>query len=308
MSGVACIAEIWGFSRNVGTILSAILIVAVVYLCDYRQVENIGMIFGLCELVWVATMFVIPPDPEEVLRESMRFPNNPEYALIVSANIGAVVMPWMIYFQQSAIVARRLRARKEYENERFQTFIGSGLTQLIMIGAMCTLAAATPGRGKDLNRVKDIRHALDPFLGAFCCKVLLSLAFVGSSLCAAFVVSLAAAWSITEAGGWEAATALDLRPSEAPCFYACFLLVVAIGVAVLASGVNIIALDVVVELVDGLLMPVAVTFLFLLATSDLLPEECRVSGIHKIVCAILFTLCSLLSLLTGISGVIGKLS
>ena len=53
-----------------------------------------------------------------------------------------VIMPWMIYFQQSAVVARRLRSSEQMNEERTGTLLGSVLTQLIMIGALVTLAAA----------------------------------------------------------------------------------------------------------------------------------------------------------------------
>ena len=48
----------------------------------------------------------------------------------------------MIYFQQSAVVARRLRTSNAMSEERTGTLLGSMLTQLIMIGALVTLAAA----------------------------------------------------------------------------------------------------------------------------------------------------------------------
>lgn len=51
-------------------------------------------------------------------------------------------MPWMIYFQQSAVVARRLQNPEQMAEERTGTLLGSILTQMIMIGALVTLAAS----------------------------------------------------------------------------------------------------------------------------------------------------------------------
>ena len=51
-------------------------------------------------------------------------------------------MPWMVYFQQSAVVTRHLQTSKAMSEERTGTLLGSVLTQLIMIGALVTLAAA----------------------------------------------------------------------------------------------------------------------------------------------------------------------
>ena len=72
-------------------------------------------------------------------------------------------MPWMIYFQQSAVVARRLQTSKAMSEERTGTLLGSVLTQLIMIGALVTLAAAHSINKDDVGakgcKVKDVEKA-----------------------------------------------------------------------------------------------------------------------------------------------------
>merc|ERR1712216_413026 len=107
-----------------------------------------------------------------------------------------------------------------------------------MIGALVTLAA-TPNV-QSLETIADIQSALTPVFGEFLAKCLLSMAFIGGSLCAAFVVALAAAWAICEAFDVDDAFALDRRPSEAPTFYGSFLAVVLVGMGVLLTGVNVI--------------------------------------------------------------------
>merc|ERR1719335_398079 len=110
---------------------------------------------------------------------------DPEYMELVAPNIGAVIMPWMIYFQQSAVVARRLTTFEEMKRECSHTMFGSFLTQLIMIGTLVSLAATR--KQKSLEGVSDIAEALAPTLGALCSKVIVSLGFVGGSICGAFV-------------------------------------------------------------------------------------------------------------------------
>jgi len=295
MSGIAAVGELWGLNRSWATVLSASTVVAVVLFCSYTQIEVIGVVFGLFELVFVLTMFLMHPSPSDVFFGSLEFHSEPEYMKLVSANIGAVIMPWMIYFQQSAIVARGLSTNKDLARERTQTLIGSILTQLVMIGALVTLAAAHNVSNKDLEDVRDIVKALSPVLGEGVSKVFVSLGFLGGSICAAFVVSLAAAWALCEAMGWDTAGSLDEPPLKSPHFYCCFLAVVLIGIIVLLTGVNVVKLNVFVELLDGVLMPFAVGFLFLLATGDALPAEKRVVGCHKWLLAVLFSLCSALS-------------
>mmetsp|Transcript_79090 Transcript_79090/g.130911 ORF Transcript_79090/g.130911 Transcript_79090/m.130911 type:complete len:168 (+) Transcript_79090:2-505(+) len=163
--------------------------------------------------------------------------------------------------------------------------------------------AAAPKTG-NLESIKDIQTALAPACGELGAKMLLSLAFVGGSLCAAFVVALAAAWAVCEAAGWDDAFSLDRSPAEAPRFYACFMLVVVIGAVVLLMGINVVKLNVFIELMDGLLMPMAVGFLYFLATSNALPAEIQLKGWYKIVVGVVFLFCTVVSLGTGIFGMI----
>eukprot|EP00928_Gymnodinium_smaydae_P036890 TRINITY_DN2570_c0_g1_i1.p1 TRINITY_DN2570_c0_g1~~TRINITY_DN2570_c0_g1_i1.p1 ORF type:complete len:509 (+),score=89.80 TRINITY_DN2570_c0_g1_i1:131-1528(+) len=295
MSGIAAVAELWGLDRTLATLAAALLVSVIVIGCNYRQVETIGVICGLFELTFVLTMFLYHPAPADVFSGAFRFYDDAAFASLVAANIGAVIMPWMIYFQQSAVVARGLRTASDVAEERVQTLVGSILTQLVMIGALVTLAAAHTVQ-KDLNSVGDIVVSLEPVLGDTSARVLVSLGFAGGSACAAFVVSLAAAWAVSEALGADDANALDLPPWEAKEFYGGFLVVVFLGAGLLLAGVNIVTLNVWVEFIDGLLMPLAVAFLFLLAAGPALPSSVRLAGVRKWAYAAVFGTCSALSL------------
>ena len=91
---------------------------------------------------------------------------------LVAANIGAVIMPWMIYFQQSAVAAKRLTPGHEEALERTNTLIGSILTQLIMIAVMVTVAAAREVTGSTrIESIDDIADALAVSLGQTAAKV-----------------------------------------------------------------------------------------------------------------------------------------
>ncbi|CAE8678406.1 unnamed protein product, partial [Polarella glacialis] len=72
------------------------------------QIEVIGITLGLFELTFVGTMAYYHPPLTDVISGSLKMETDPEYLKLIAANIGAVIMPWMIYFQQSAVVARRL--------------------------------------------------------------------------------------------------------------------------------------------------------------------------------------------------------
>merc|ERR1719272_686200 len=104
-------------------------------------------------------MFCFHPPFSEVFWGLFTFHfDDSQYLTLYAANIGAVIMPFMIYFQQSAVVARRLTA-KDIEEERVQTFAGCIITQLVMIGTVITYAAARP---KSVESIVDMHIALEP--------------------------------------------------------------------------------------------------------------------------------------------------
>lgn len=210
-------------------------------------------------------------------------------------------MPWMIYFQQSAVVARRLVTEKDLAQERTHTLVGSIVTQLIMIGMLVTMAAAHR-HPKNLTDVKDIVDVLAPDFGPVFARVLVSLGFLGGSLSAAFVVSLASSWAICEAIGTDDVYSLDRHPSQAPFFYGSFAAFVMLGTGVLLSGIDVVRLNVFVEVMDGVLMPFTIGFLFLLASGPALPPEARLKGFRKYALGTVFFLCSAVSICSAFYG------
>jgi Mn2+/Fe2+ NRAMP family transporter len=303
MSGVAVSAELWGLSRMSGAIISVIVVTSVVLGCSYKSVEKIGITLGLFELSFVLSMFLLHPDPYEVVagpRGALTFSSDPDYLMLLSSNIGAVIMPWMIYFQQNAVIARRLSA-KDLPEERGETLVGSILTQLVMIGTLVTMAAAPNVMG-DLTGAREFVDGIAPVVGLLPAKILVTCAFVGGSLCAAFVVAITPAWAVLEACGLDNSYSLDQSPTEAPIFYGAFMGVVAVGFGVLSYGIDIIKLNIYIMLMDALLLPFALGFLYLLACSEVLPESARLTGSYKYLLGIVFGLVTVIGMGCGFYG------
>ena len=303
MSGVASVGELWGLGRVASTAAASLVLVGVVVGGTYAQVEAVGIVLGLFECTFILTMIMARPSPLEVLEGLGTMHTDPGYLKLVAANIGAVIMPWMIYFQQSAIVAKGLTSPEAEAKERTDTLAGALLTQLIMISTLVTMAAT---RGVThtvaLRDVSEMAAAMSVMFGPFSGKVLLSLGLAGGSLCAAFVVALAAAWGVCEARQDFRPNSLDLPVREVPHFYGCYLAVVLLGAAILSSGADVVELNTAVMLADAMLMPVTLWFLFSLASGPELPAEVRLRGWHKALCAVLFVVCSAFALGTSLLG------
>eukprot|EP00929_Paragymnodinium_shiwhaense_P101284 TRINITY_DN64240_c0_g1_i1.p1 TRINITY_DN64240_c0_g1~~TRINITY_DN64240_c0_g1_i1.p1 ORF type:complete len:331 (-),score=72.54 TRINITY_DN64240_c0_g1_i1:72-1064(-) len=305
MSGVALVAELWGASQLSGALMASVVLFVVVFFGSYRQIEMIGITLGLCELAFVVSMVALQPEPREMLQGLASVHSDPDYMLLSASNVGAIIMPWMIYFQQNAVLARRL-GKADIARERGETLIGSFLTQLVMFATVVTMAAA-PHVSGELKGAHDFVDAMSPILGLTTSKILVSLAFLGGSLCAGFVVAVTPAWAISEALGRDEFFGLDERPSKAPVFYLSFFGVVACGFAMLAYGIDIVRMNIYIELLSSLLLPVALGFLYLLAISDLLPPHARVDGMYKWALGGLFSMVIVFGFVCGSYGMYNDL-
>jgi Mn2+/Fe2+ NRAMP family transporter len=165
---------------------------------------------------------------------------NRDYLLLVAGNIGAVIMPWMIFYQQSATVDKGLTPAN-LPFARIDTAIGSVLTQIIMIAIIVTAAATLFVHGQ---KVDDAAHA--------------ALAL------GALVVSLASAWAFGEAFAWPCS--LNYNCTEAKRFYGLYAGMVALAAAiVLIPRLPLVKITVYVEAFNALVLPLVLGFLLVLS-------------------------------------------
>ncbi|MDA8398199.1 MAG: divalent metal cation transporter [Actinomycetota bacterium] len=280
-AAVAGVGEIFGVSRWVTVPLATAFLVGIAMTGSYKRAERIGIALGMAELAFIPAMLMAHPGLSSLARGLASAPvTNHSYLLLLTANIGAVVMPWMIFYQQGAVVDRGL-GEADLGRERRDTAIGAVLTQLVTI-ATVILFAATVGRlgfGDRLDTVGRMSAALQPFLGDLGAKALLGLAMLGAALVAALVASLAAAWGLSEVFGWR--HSLNERPDRATAkFYTVYWLAHILGAVVVLSGISLVQAVVEVEVMNALLLPVVLGLLLLLEARAL-PARLRIHGLHR---------------------------
>ncbi|MBE7218215.1 MAG: divalent metal cation transporter, partial [Caulobacteraceae bacterium] len=196
-SGIAAIGDLFHVSRWFSLALPAVLLFALVATGTYRRVEVVSIAVGLFELVFLWLAWRAHPQAGEVLRDLAHPPlGQSEYRVLIAANIGAVIMPWMIFYQQSATADKGLR-REARASTRWDTLVGAVVSQLVM-GALLIAAAATlhkPGAQQPgLKTVGDLAHAFTPALGPVAGQVVLGVGIIAAALVSLNVVSLALAW------------------------------------------------------------------------------------------------------------------
>ncbi|CAD7950128.1 unnamed protein product [Amoebophrya sp. A25] len=118
ISEISCIVQI-GKLFDIPPIVSAVLVIivllAIVWSNRFREVEVIGVAMGSCQLLFLIVMFMVRPQvfgSGGLIYGLAEFHfDDSGWVQLLAANIGAVIMPWMLFYQQSASCERKLTPR-----------------------------------------------------------------------------------------------------------------------------------------------------------------------------------------------------
>jgi Mn2+/Fe2+ NRAMP family transporter len=302
LSGLAGVGALFGIPLSWMMFAVVTFLIGIAWTGSYRSVERIALAIGFFELIFLWVAYKAKPSFSELLMSTQHIPfHDPNFLYLVSANIGAVIMPWMIFYQQSALLDKKLTV-KHLKIARLDTALGAVITQAIMASVLVAMAATVGkhGIGTPLETVQEISAVLVPVLGSTVGKLFFALGISGAALVAAIVVSLTAAWGLGELMGFK--RSLQDHPKDAPWFYGVYTVVLVVGGLLVASGVNLVKLSVGVEVMNALLLPIVLGFLFMLARKAL-PEAYRLKGKYAWVVGGVLSVTSLFGLGAGLWGI-----
>lgn len=302
-TGVAGIGELYGLPRSLTLPIATIALLAVVATGVYRRVERTAIVIGLFELAFLAVAWVAHPKLATLAKDAVDLPfGNPKFMFLGAAVIGAAFNPWMVFYQQSAIVDKKLRP-EDYEAARWDTASGAIITQLLTGAVLVAAAAAFASRNASpsLSTVGDISNALSPVLGVEIGRVVFSLGVLGASMVAAIVSSLALAWGVGEIAGYR--RSLELRPFQAGWFYGVYAACVLGASALVWWASNLVWLNIAAQVLNAFLLPIVVGFLVTLSATAL-PDPLRLRGWYLWLIIGVSAIVSIFGLFGGVSGLL----
>lgn len=297
-SGLIAVGELFHISSITIMSMTVTFLIIIAWTGSYRSVERIAILLGFFEFAFLMIAWQVKPAALEMWQATNVLPwHDSSFLYLAGATVGAVIMPWMIFFQQSAVLDKGLTIA-HLPHARFDTALGAIVTQCIMM-SMLIITAKTQGV-MHLNTASQISYAIMPFLGEYQGKILFALGITGASLVATIVVSLTAAWSVGEVLGCR--RSLEDHPLEAPWFYGIYtVILIASALLVISNIVNLVSLSIAIEMMNTMLLPIVLAFLFLLA-QHALPEAYRLKKWNAWIVGSLLILTSCLGLVTGILG------
>jgi Mn2+/Fe2+ NRAMP family transporter len=301
LSGLASVGAMYGIPAGpmLGLVIAGLCLM--VLTGSYRSVERIALALGAFELVFVLVALKARPEASVIAQGALAMPfGNAAYLMLISANIGAVIMPWMVSFHHSSVVEKGL-GPADLRVARWDTAIGAVVTQVVMAAVLVLAAVSVHERGGTFNGFADLANALTPYFGAREGRLLFAMGLSGAALVATIVVTLTAARAAGDLLGF-CGLALEKTPREAPAFYLAYVAVLVGSALLVASGINQVWLGIVVETMNTLLLPLVLGFLYLLAVR--LPGEHRLRGTYAAVCAVTLTATVGLGVFSAIAGTV----
>jgi Mn2+/Fe2+ NRAMP family transporter len=187
---------------------------------------------------------------------------NQETVLILLADIGATVTPWMLFFQQSAIADKGLTTR-DIRFGRFDTVLGAALATLAAVATILATAPLFTHHMSTANfEAAEFAQALQPFVGRWGAS-LFALGIFEAGMVAAVTISTSSAYAFGEVA--HRPHSLNLPFQQGKSFYLVLLLeAAAAGGLVLIPGIPLVYIVLVVNVIAVLAMPPALLFLYML--------------------------------------------
>ncbi len=280
--GLGAAMDLLGVHKAIGIPIGAALLWYLVIYGSYERVEKFFILMTLVFFAYPVAAILSHPHWNEVARGAVvpTIHGDPNYIFVLVGLLGTTITPYMQLFQQSSLVEKGV-ARRHYGPERADAYVGSGFSNIMSICMIIATAATLHVAGKtNIDTAADAARALEPVAGASA-KMLFAIGLLGASLLAGAVLPLATAYSISEAFGLPKGVNLDFR--RARLFFSIFsgLIVAGAGLAMI-PGLPVVKLLVGIQVLNGALIPVILTFIMLLVNDKRLMGDLRNTRFYNV--------------------------
>jgi NRAMP (natural resistance-associated macrophage protein)-like metal ion transporter len=260
--GIGAAMELLGVSRYISIPIALVALWSIMAFGNYTRSERAAIALSLAFVAYPIAAILAHPDGQLVARDlfTPHFVHSTAFLVLAVALIGTTITPYMQFYVASAVVDKQI-GPKQYPRERVDTINGAILSNIVSMFIIIATAAAIGGSGA-LSSARQAAEALRPAVGS-AAPTLFGVGLLGASLLAAAVVPLSSSYAIAESMGVERSVSDGIR--RAPIFYGLFTAQLVVGAAVALAPGNLISLVVHIQVLNGLITPVLLIFILVLA-------------------------------------------
>lgn len=276
--GVGAALGLAGVPVQVTVPLAAIAIWMIIVRGSYRSAERVFVWLAIPFFAYPLAAILAHPHWGEVGKAIIapHIETNSSYLLLFVATAGTTITPYMQLYLQSAVVERGVRT-EELGHEEGEAVSGAVFANLVACFIIIATGATLFVHGHHtIASAAAAAKALTPFAGRYA-EVLFGIGLFGASLLAAAILPIATSYVVSESLGYE--KGIGRRRREAPVFVNVItgMILLSTIVAVI-PGVPVISLLVGVQVVNGVLLPINLFFIWRLSRSRRLMGEAANRG------------------------------
>jgi len=302
-AGIGASMELLGVSRYVAIPVALVGLWALTVFGDYSKGEKVALVLSLAFIVYPAAAILAHPNARLLARDLLtpQFVHSTTFLVLVVALIGTTITPYMQFYVASAVVDKKI-GPEQYPAERIDTVNGAILSDIVSIFIIIATAAAVGGTGP-LTSAREAALALVPAVGS-AAPALFGVGLLGASLLAAVVVPLSSSYAIAEGLGGERSVSDSFR--RAPVFFGLFTVQLVVGAVVALAPGNLISLVVNMQVLNGVITPVLLTFVLILANRRSVLGDAANGPVFRVVSTICVATVGVLAFAVLVLKLLGK--
>jgi NRAMP (natural resistance-associated macrophage protein)-like metal ion transporter len=262
-AGVAASLEIFGISRYISVPLAGFFAWYLILKGTYKTVEKIFLFACFMYVTYIISGFIAKP-AWGIALQNIAIPNlqfKRDFVILAVAVIGTTIAPWMQFYQQAAVVDKKLKI-KDYFYEKVDIIFGTTITNIVAFFIIVACASTLFIHKIRVDTAADAAVALAPLAGKYA-SVLFALGLFNAGLFSVCIIPLSTAYAVCEAFGWE--QGVDRTYKQAPEFIGIYTGMIFIGgTLILWPQAPLVKIMILSQAINGVLLPVIMIFMMLL--------------------------------------------
>ena len=183
-----------GFSPILTALIFGALLYYLFWNGQHKVFEKVLAVFvGIMGLSFVLTMFMVIPDPQEVLQGLVpRIPKDSDAMLIMAGMVGTT-MGAILYVVRSILVQEKGWGSSDLKAERRDAIVSVSMMFILSVAVMAAAAGTLHPAGLKVDNAIDMVKLMEPLAGRFAISIFVG-GIVAAGLSSLFPIVLLAPW------------------------------------------------------------------------------------------------------------------
>ncbi len=274
------------------TIIVILLIHSIILFSGkYRKIEFFLVSISFILFIFVVLDFFVHPE-KGIISGLNPIVYNKNFLFLMAANVGAVLMPWMLFYHQAADVDRGINL-SNMKRETKGTIIGAITSEILMVSVVIFAWKISESYFDQNNPVNSIGLYLKSIMGPIG-PILFAIGLLVASLLAIMVISMSMSYSLSDA--FKIKGSFNSKYKENRLFYNFYIFEIVPAALVVLFFNNFIQIALSIMVVNAIVLAFPLLSVIKISSSKSIMGKYAITKLRK---ALLYSIL-ILSVLAGI--------